>query len=88
VRDMSVEDLGTRELGQVRSQRLDEVSFLPFSVSIPSFLLSSVSRLLTHEQDVTHCIRSKTHTIAVRMHSPMTISPAPSSLLNFNQTIF
>jgi hypothetical protein len=24
---MSVEDLGTRELGQVRSQRLDEVSF-------------------------------------------------------------
>jgi hypothetical protein len=29
--DMSVEDLGTRELGQVRSQRLDEVSFFcPF----------------------------------------------------------
>jgi len=25
---MSAEDLGTRELGQVRSQRLDEVSFL------------------------------------------------------------
>lgn len=25
---MSAEDLGMRELGQVRSQRLDEVSFL------------------------------------------------------------
>lgn len=29
---MSAEDLGTRELGQVRSQRLDEVSFCPISV--------------------------------------------------------
>jgi hypothetical protein len=38
---MSVEDLGTRELGQVRSQRLDEVSFLSFSVSVPSSLLFS-----------------------------------------------
>jgi hypothetical protein len=27
---MSAEDLGMRELGQVRSQRLDEVSFLFF----------------------------------------------------------
>jgi hypothetical protein len=39
--DMSVEDLGTRELGQVRSQRLDEVSFCPFSVPVPLLLLFS-----------------------------------------------
>lgn len=33
-RDMSAEDLGTRELGQVRSQRLDEVSFCCHSVLV------------------------------------------------------
>jgi hypothetical protein len=46
---MSVEDLGTRELGQVRSQRLDEVSFLPFSVFVASFRVFPVFQFSTHE---------------------------------------
>lgn len=57
---MSAEDLGMRELGQVRSQRLDEVSFLfllfchfhcdhcfPFPISYS---------LVTLEKDGIHCI--------------------------------
>ena len=35
------EDLGTRELGMVRSQRLDEVSFVIFSF-VPSTSMISV----------------------------------------------
>lgn len=57
---MSAEDLGMRELGQVRSQRLDEVSFFfllfchfhcdhcfPFPISL---------FLVTLEKDGIHCI--------------------------------
>jgi hypothetical protein len=36
---MSVEDLGTRELGQVRSQRLNEVSLCLFFSFVPLLLL-------------------------------------------------
>lgn len=41
--DTMAEDLGTRELGMVRSQRLDEVSFDIFSL-VPSTSMISVFR--------------------------------------------
>jgi len=65
---MSAEDLGTRELGQVRSQRLDEVSFLFFLFSC--FTAFTVFRLLTLFsnilwRDCLLCIESEIHMFVV-----------------------
>jgi hypothetical protein len=69
---MSAEDLGTRELGQVRSQRLDEVSFLFLFVHVQSRLLLSITQALFFwflmGKDGLHCIKPKDQIFVVRTH--------------------
>jgi hypothetical protein len=90
---MSVEDLGTRELGQVRSQRLDEVSFFcPFqfiffvSTVVCFYIPYSWVRWYTlHGDEKPHPCRRTTPSVKLpEDHFPQSIT----TTLNFDQIIF